>query len=101
MKKEFKIDNEKLKENMSNFSKKVGKAAKEFAETAVLAADQNDDGKFDFDDVSAIAEGVGKGVKKGFDFAKASLEEKNKLFEQKTLQPIFTETLDDATFFVL
>ena len=74
MKKEFKIDNEKLKENMSNFSKKVGKAAKEFAETAVLAADQNDDGKFDFDDVSAIAEGVGKGVKKGFDFAKASLE---------------------------
>lgn len=98
MKKEFKIDNVKLKENMSNFTKNVGKAAKEFAETAVLAADQNDDGKLDFDDVSAMAESVGKGMKKSLDFAKTSLEEKNKIFEQKTLQPIFTETLYDANF---
>ena len=98
MKKEFKIDNSKLKENMGNFAKAVGKATKEFAETAVLAADQNDDGKFDFEDVSVIAENVGESVKKGVQFARTSLEEKNKLFEQKTLQPIFTETLDDANF---
>lgn len=98
MKKEFKVDNSKFKENIGNFTKTIGKAAKEFAETAVLAADQNDDGKFDFDDISSIAESVGQGVKKSVQFVKTSTEEKNKLFEQKTLQPIFAETLDDANF---
>lgn len=83
MKKEFKIDNTKLKENMGNFAKAVGKATKEFAETAVLAADQNDDGKFDFEDVSAIAENVGEGVKKVFSLQKQVLKKRINYLNRK------------------
>ena len=72
----------------------LGKAKKAF----VKAADQNDDGKFDKDDVASIAVTVGETVKTGAQSLKESAEEKSRQIEKKLLQPIFTETLDDADF---
>lgn len=71
-----------------------GKAKKAF----VKAADQNDDGKFDKDDVASIADAVGETVKTGAQSLKESAEEKSRQIEKKLLQPIFTETMDDADF---
>lgn len=80
----------------------VGKNAKELLEkskTAVIqVADQNDDGKFNMKDVSTIAEGVGDTVKKGTQIVRKTMEEKNRILELKTLQPVFTESLNEADF---
>ncbi len=75
----------------------VGKTAKGLVNTAIQSVDQNDDGKFDFSDVSAIAGTVGSAVKKGSQAVMDSAEEKARLLELKTLQPIFaTQQNDDA-----
>ena len=74
----------------------VGKTAKGLMNTAIQSVDQNDDGKFDFSDVSAIAGTVGSAVKKGSQAVMDSAEEKARLLELKTLQPIFATQRDDA-----
>lgn len=80
----------------------AGKNASELfgkAKNAIIrAADQNDDGKFDKDDVSAIADTVGETVKSGAMAIKESAEEKSRQIELKLLQPIFVETMDCADF---
>lgn len=82
----------------------VGKTAKGLMNTAIQSVDQNDDGKFDFSDVSVIAGTVGTAVKKGSQAVMDSAEEKARLLELKTLQPIFATqqenaaSLDDADF---
>ena len=65
--------------NLSGFVSGAGKAAKGLLDSAVQTADQNDDGKFDLSDVSAIAETMGKAVKKGTQAVMVSAEEKARL----------------------
>jgi len=76
----------------------VAKNAKKMLNTATQSADQNNDGKFDFSDVSVIAKSVGTTVKKGAQAAKDGAEEKARLLELKALQPIFPHSLDDVQF---
>lgn len=61
---------------------------------AVQVADQNDDGKFDMEDVSAIASSFGDAVKKGAHSLKETVNEKSKQMEIKNLQPFFIEDLN-------
>ncbi|MBQ8263939.1 MAG: hypothetical protein IJY96_04075 [Oscillospiraceae bacterium] len=84
----------KLTELVSN----AGKTAKTIFDSAIQAADQNDDGKFDLSDVSVIADSVGGALKKGTQNVLSSAEEKARILEIKALRPIFVETLDAADF---
>lgn len=61
-------------------------------------ADQNDDEKFDMQDVSLVASKVGKSVKNGAAALKESAEERARALELKSLQPIFAEVLDERDF---
>lgn len=61
-------------------------------------ADQNDDEKFDMQDVSLVASKVGKSVKNGATALKESAEERTRALELKSLQPIFAEVLDERDF---
>jgi len=74
------------------------KTTMELLENAVQAADQNDDGKFDFSDMSVIAESMGNAMKKGTQAVKESAEEKARLLELKTLQPIFPDSMNSSDF---
>lgn len=76
----------------------AGKAAKGMLDSTVHAVDQNDDGKFDMADVSAIAGVVGKGVKKGTQAMKETASEKARQLEMKMMQPIFLATLNETEF---
>ncbi|WP_298017154.1 hypothetical protein [uncultured Dysosmobacter sp.] len=76
----------------------AGKTAKNLFDNAIQAVDQNDDGKFDFSDVSVIAESMGNAVKKGTQTIKDSAGEKARQLELKSLQPIFADSLDHADF---
>lgn len=80
------------------FISDVGKTAKTLLDNAVQVADQNDDGKFDFSDISAIAENISDKVKAGTEKVKDSVDEKSKELELKTLRPIFADTLNDLEF---
>lgn len=64
----------------------------------VRSADQNDDGKFDKEDVAAIADSVGESVKSGAHSIVESAGEKARQLELKLLQPIFAETMLDIGF---
>lgn len=61
-------------------------------------ADQNDDEKFDMQDVSLVASKVGKSVKNGAAALRESAEERARALELKSLQPIFAEVLDERDF---
>ena len=61
-------------------------------------ADQNDDEKFDMQDVSLVASKVGESVKNGAAALKESAEERTRALELKSLQPIFAEVLDERDF---
>lgn len=86
------------KSKFGAFVSGAGKTAKNLLDSAVQSVDQNDDGKFDFSDVSVIAESMGSAVKKGAQAAKETAEEKARQLELKALQPIFTQDLDAADF---
>lgn len=77
-----------------NASDLLGKAK----DAIVRTTDQNDDGKFDKEDISAIADSVGESVKNSAHSIKESAEEKAKQIELKLLQPIFTESMIEADF---
>ena len=76
----------------------IKKSANALIDNTLQAVDQNDDGKFDFSDVAAMAESVGNAVKKGSQAVMETAEEKARLMELKSLQPIFPDTLSDANF---
>ena len=88
--------------NLKSAVQGVGKNATDFfgkaKETIVRTTDQNDDGKFDKDDISAIADSVSASVKNSAQSLKASAEEKARELELKRLQPIFSETIENAEF---
>lgn len=80
----------------------AGKNASDFLDKAkdavIRSTDQNDDGKFDKEDVSAIAESVGHTVKSGVKTFKETTEEKSRQLEMKRLKPIFAETINSENF---
>lgn len=80
----------------------AGKNASDFfgktKDAIIRSTDQNDDGKFDKEDLSAIADSVSESVKSGAQALKESAEEKSRQLELKRLQPIFTDTIDTADF---
>lgn len=81
--------------NAGNTAKGIINKSKD---AVVQTMDQNEDGKFDMSDVSVIAGSVGEAMKKGANAVKESAEENRKRMEIKVLQPIFSETLDQAEF---
>lgn len=86
----------KIKEFTSN----VENVAKNIVNSAIQSADQNDDGKFDLQDISIITESVGNTVKQNSQILKENIDEKARLLELKSLQPIFPESLDDVDFHI-
>lgn len=94
MKKLFNDEAEnRLKKNAQDIFEKTKNKLNEIA-------DQNDDGKFDISDLSLVAEKVSESVKAGTDALKGNAEERARLLEIKTLQPIFTDSLNDEHFFM-
>lgn len=85
---------------IKEFTSEVGSNAKNILNSAIQAADQNADGKFDLADISIITESVGNTVKQTSQTVKENIDEKTRLLELKTLQPIFTESLDSADFHI-
>lgn len=83
---------------MGKMLSNVGKNAKEIVERskdfAVQSVDQNDDGKFDLEDVSVMATTLGNAVRKGAHTLKETTNEKTRQRELKVLQPIFMEDLE-------
>lgn len=88
--------------NLKTAVQGAGKNASEFfgkAKDAIIqTTDQNDDGKFDKEDISAIADSISESVKSSAQSFKESAEERSKMHELKRLQPIFIETMADADF---
>lgn len=84
--------------NIKELASDVMKTGKNLIDNAILSADQNDDGKFDMEDVSVIAKSVGNSVKQGTIALKGSVDEQARLLELKTLQPIFPDALDSTEF---
>lgn len=95
---------EKNKLNLNKVAEDAGKGMKSLfgkaKDTIVKAVDQNDDGTFDKEDVSAIMESVSDTAKNTAVAVKQSLEEQRKELEKRTLQPIFVEDLDNAEFYL-
>lgn len=88
------------KSKLEVFVSGAGKKAKGIFDSAIQSADQNDDGKFDFADVSAIAETMGNAMKKGTQAVIESAEEKARLLELKMMQPIFPFPVENAVSLV-
>lgn len=89
-----------IKDNVS----KLGKGTLDFLSKTknalTNAIDQNDDGKFDMQDISDIADSVSSNVKNSTQTIKNSAREKVLALELKSLKPIFEETLYSADFFL-
>lgn len=84
--------------NIKELASDVAKTGKNLLDNVVQSADQNDDGKFNLEDVSVIAKSVGNSVKQGTLAIKDSVSEQTRLLELKTLQPIFLDALDSTAF---
>lgn len=96
-----------MKEKKFDFKATVHSAGKNASDlfgkaknAIVRAADQNDDGKFNKEDVSAIANSVSESIKSNAITLKENVEEKSRQLELKMLQPIFAGTMDNADFFM-
>lgn len=87
-----------IKINLKELASNAMKTGKDLLDTALLSADQNDDGKFDLEDVNVIAQNIGNTVKRGTDALLDGIDEQARILELKTLQPIFTESLDSSDF---
>ena len=86
------------KKNFEAIISSAGKAAKDLLDNTIQVVDQNDDGKFDLTDVSAIAGSMSSVIKKGAQTLSESTEETARKLELKALRPIFQTDLDDAEF---
>lgn len=87
-----------MKKEWETLTSGAGKAARGLIDSAMQAADRNDDGKVDLADVSALAETVGASVKKGAQTVKESAGERAQSLERRSLRPIFPEQLGSADF---
>lgn len=92
------MDKNKLGDILAN----AGHVAKEHInkskDAALRSMDQNADGKFDLNDVAAIAESVGDAAKMGVAMVKENADESRKRMDLRALRPIFAGTLDQADF---
>ena len=88
--------------NLGEVAVGAGKNAKAFLgktkDTIIKAVDQNGDGSFDFQDVSAMADSIGKAAQNAANAMRDNAEARNREKERKALQPIFLEDLDSAEF---
>lgn len=84
--------------NIKKLTSDAVKNGKNLLDSAIQSADQNDDGKFDMEDISVIAKSVSNSVKQGTLALKDSVDEQTRLLELKTLQPIFLDSLDSTEF---
>lgn len=93
---------EKKKFNLGESAAEAGKAAAGLfgkAKNAVVSAvDQNDDGRFDLKDVSALAGTIGTATSNAASAIQESAEARKREYDKKIFQPIFAENLDDADF---
>ena len=74
------------------------KMARDVIENVTQVVDQNDDGKFDTEDVAAIAGSLGNVMKTHGQAIKESAEEKARQYEEYTLKPVFVDTLTEDEF---
>lgn len=88
--------------NLGEAAVGAGKNAKAFLgktkDTIIKAVDQNGDGSFDFQDVSAMADSIGNAAQNAANAMRDNAEARNREKERKALQPIFLEDLDSAEF---
>ena len=88
--------------NLGEVAVGAGKNAKAFLgktkDTIIKAVDQNGDGSFDFQDVSAMADSIGNAAQNAANAMRDNAEARNREKERKALQPIFLEDLDSADF---
>lgn len=93
---------EKKKVDLAGLASGAGKATMGFLSktknAAVNLMDQNDDGKFDLEDVSKAANSVGESIKNAAEKAKNARDEKARAAELAELQPIFEDDITDADF---
>ena len=68
-------------------------------DTMVKAVDQNDDGTFDKEDISAIAESIGSSAKNTYESVKMKAEAHRLEKERKQLAPIFANEIADPDSF--
>lgn len=92
------MEKSEKKKNLEAIISSAGKAAKDLLDNTIQVVDQNDDGKFDLTDVSAIAGSMSSVIKKGAQTLSESTEETARKLELKALRPIFKADLDDAEF---
>ena len=88
--------NKKMK--IKEFASNIGRNAKDLVDGALKSADQNDDGKFNLEDISVIADSVGNSVRKNTQTLKNTVDEKNRDLELRKLQPIFPDVLNSVDF---
>ena len=87
-----------MKKKIETLLSSSGKVARDVMDNVAQAVDQNDDGKFDAEDVSIIAESLGNAMKKHTQAIKESTEEKARQFEEYSLRPVFLDTLTEERF---
>lgn len=90
--------NTKLETFVSDAGKTARNLIDKSKDFAIRTVDQNNDGKLDLSDVSAIAGAMGDAVKKGKQSIKENAEDKARKNELKALQPFFPDSLDNADF---
>lgn len=92
----------KMEKKISKFVSNVGGNAKKLLEKSkeisIRAADQNNDGEFNLEDVTIVAGNVENAVRKGAHVLKETVDERTRQLELKTLQPLFLEELNDPDF---
>lgn len=93
---------EKKKTAFGSFVSEAGKNAAGFLgkakENVIKAVDQNDDGEFNLDDVSAIAGVIGSAAQRTAAAVREEAGNRKLEMERKALRPIFTDDLDAVDF---
>lgn len=93
---------EKKKLDLGTAAASAGKKAAGLFDKAkqavVKAVDQNDDGKFDADDISVFSDTVKAAIKQSSEKRNEKQEQLRKEKEQKQLCPVFLDDLDGADF---
>lgn len=87
-----------MKKKIEAILSNTEKAARDVIDNVTQAVDQNDDGKFDTEDVAAIAGTLGNMVKTHGQAIKESAEEKARQYEEYMLKPVFVDTLAKDDF---
>ena len=88
----------KLGETVKEVGKSASRLLNNTAKVVVKKFDQNNDGEFDMQDLSIVADGISATVKDTASSIRDNIEEKNRQMEKKLLCPIFEEDLESTDF---